>query len=152
MTRKAILVSAGGSPGSKGYLPGAAADVAIFKTFLLSSVGGAWENGEIVTLDNPSLASLKAQLLTCTQYDYVLVAGSGHGHHVIGKTINETRVCCNSTEEISASDLNPGSRRCTVILDCCREVTIQMSLDERRIVKAARASRGRAEGRSSDGV
>lgn len=124
MSRLAILIDAGGQEGDKCYLPGAAADVRSLRSFLLSNLGGAWQDHEIVTLKNPSELKLRLHLATAKSNDYCFVAASGHGHHVMGQGINETRFCCNEHEEISARDLNSGSKRCTVLLDCCRKLTI----------------------------
>lgn len=123
MNRRAILIDAGGTPGEKGYLPGPAADVRSLRLFLLSNPGGAWDDKEIVVLRNPSKVDVQRELVQARSSDYCFVSASGHGRHVQGRGIDETRFCCNQNEEIAAHQLNCGSQRSTVFLDCCRHVT-----------------------------
>lgn len=123
MTRRAILIDAGGTPDKKGHLPGTTADVRAISSFLMSNPGGAWESSEIVILKDPSKYELRENLAAGRDHDYSFVAGAGHGHHIQGQGIDETRFCYNASDEIAAHDLNTGASRCTVMLDCCRHVT-----------------------------
>lgn len=124
MSRKAILIEASGIPGAKGYLPGAAADARIFEEYLRSAAGGAWESHEITPLHNPTLATVQRELAAAKSSDYCFVTASGHGRHVQGRGIDETRFSLTDGNEISAASLNTGSTRCAVVIDCCRHVTV----------------------------
>jgi hypothetical protein len=121
--RKAILISAGGKKEEKGYLPGADADVANYRKFLSDEVGGWWYSYEIKELRNPSKMELLSAIREAKTADYCFIAASGHGRHVQGRGIDETRFSCNQNEEVAVSDLNPGCARVTIIVDCCRNVT-----------------------------
>jgi len=141
MKRKAILIHAAGQQTDKDYLEGAKADVKNFREYLNTNAGGAWEYHEIEVLENKSKAEIMKAIAAAKSSDYTLVTASGHGHHVKGKGVDETRFCVNKIDEIAAHELNTGSSRCSVIIDCCRMVTIQMSLVEQWMTKAAMESR-----------
>lgn len=118
MKRKAILISA--SP-SFDPLPGASLDVAAWSTFLRSNEGGAWNWDEITELCTPSKTSLLKAINSARDADYAIIAYSGHGEMVEGELPwAETIVQINDTEFATERDLNPGTPRCTIILDCCR--------------------------------
>lgn len=122
MSRIAILIE---SSQLKGHddLPGARADVINFKKFLLSDFGGAWEEDEVKILNSPSKGKVE-ELLTYFHYkDYAFISFSGHGDHVRGKDIDETRVCLNDNEEMYVFQLIPKNPRCLVIIDSCRGIT-----------------------------
>lgn len=121
MSRKAILIEASRIK-NHDDLPGARVDVDNFKTFLESAIGGAWESNEIQILSHPSKSTLNAALKLASISDYTFVTFSGHGEHVKGKGIDETRLCINDYEEVAAYDLNPGSKWSLVIADACRKV------------------------------
>jgi hypothetical protein len=108
-------------------LPGARADVALLRNWLLSPKGGAWRNDEIKTLRQPTIKLLKSHLAAASESEYAFVTFSGHGHHVIGPNTNATRICLNDSEEFSARDLVPSNPRSTLIIDACRGITVMLS-------------------------
>jgi hypothetical protein len=120
MTRKAIIIAAHDTV--YGPLPGALADTELYKEFLISPFGGAWTDSEVQVLLTPSLSKVQGALDAAQYTDYVFIAFSGHGEHVVGKSLNETRVCLNNSEDMSIIDLNPRSRRHIVVIDACRKV------------------------------
>ncbi|KAJ3060727.1 hypothetical protein HK102_009378, partial [Quaeritorhiza haematococci] len=144
MRRKAILIEAGCVKDCQD-IPGPLVDVALYKRWLLSDHGGAWEEEEIQVLNCPGPASVQAWVKAASFADYALVAFSGHGHHVKNTATNreETRVILRGGEEFSVGDLNPNNARCTLIVDACREVTTIHLLES---VKAARAAYVRSAG------
>lgn len=121
MKRKALLIEASATPGETA-LPGAAKDPDVIKRFLKSQAGGEWEESEIEILRNPSCFEVKLSVKLASVADYAFVAFSGHGHHVVGKGVDETRICLRDGQ-MSAYELNTGSDRCTVVIDACRKVT-----------------------------
>jgi len=133
MRRKAILIEASKVTGLTD-LPGARKDVEEFKTFLQSPIGGAWENEEITTLHTPTLTALTLELAIAKYSDYVFIAFSGHGQHVKGKEIDETRVFVSGQKEVPLSTFNCGADRTTIVIDACREVSF---LEEAREFSAA---------------
>lgn len=130
MSRRAILIDAGGNPGEKGYLEGTAADVANYARYLETVIGGAWNSNEIDILTNPTLTEVQTAVSNARGFDFSLVTASGHGRHVFGRNIDETRFKLHDGNEIAASGLNTGSDRCSVILDCCRNITLLTTLME----------------------
>jgi hypothetical protein len=122
MSRFALLIEASKIKDNKD-LPGAREDVESYKAYLASDFGGAWEDNEITVLRHPSKELLMRWVRFAERFDYSFITFSGHGHHVIGKKIDETRVCINDTEEVAVFDLNSGSGRCLVVADACRKVT-----------------------------
>jgi hypothetical protein len=134
MTRRALLIEASRIK-NLADLPGAREDVASYRDFLKSDFGGAWEDPEIHVLSNPSKKLLTEWLELAGKADYSFVTFSGHGEHVVGKKINETRVCINDTEEFPVYSLNTGSPRCLVVADACRKVTrVSMEKSARSIM------------------
>jgi hypothetical protein len=122
MSRFAVLIEASKLTNHED-LPGARQDVEAYKAFLTSDFGGAWQDQEIHVLSHPSKTLLMEWIEIAGRFDYSFVAFSGHGHHVVGKRIDETRVCINDSEEVPVYDLNTGSGRCLVAADSCRKVT-----------------------------
>lgn len=123
MSRRAILIEASKIK-DHGDLPGARADVANYKAFLESAIGGAWNDNEITVLSHPARKSLLEWIAYARSQDYAFVTFSGHGHHVRGKDIDETRLCINDSEEVAVHDLNPGNPRSLIVTDSCRGLTI----------------------------
>ena len=124
MKRYAILIQAPLS--GRDELSGVSADIWGWKNFLMSLSGGAWNKDEIVILTNPSKAILDSALILAKYSDFSLVAFSGHGFakkNALG--FLETFVYINDSKDnsvVSEFDLNPGTPRCIVSLDCCRKV------------------------------
>ncbi len=112
MTRFAFLF------GNTDGLQGVRKDIANIKTFLMSDIGGAWENNEIATAED---ISLKQVIEVCgaikrRYLDYVVVYFSGHGG--MKRTTN---LCINPQEEvISEAAFSSLAKRQLMILDCCR--------------------------------
>jgi hypothetical protein len=118
LTRKAILISSSNT--CYGHLPGADQDVARFSDFLLSDFGGAWEAEEIGILFTPSRGELEPRLEEASAADYVFISFAGHGQHVVGGSLNDTRIILNDSEEMFVHELNPRNRRHLVVVDACR--------------------------------
>jgi hypothetical protein len=134
--RKAILVEASKVAGGSD-LPGARADVANFRRWLKSANGGAWEDAELAVLSHPTAAALEGQLAEAGKADYAFIAFSGHGDHVVGRLRNDTMIQINDREDYSARRLPSGFKRGIVVVDSCRNVHYELSLNE--AVKYARA-------------
>jgi hypothetical protein len=122
MDRFAVLVETSTLKGHDD-LPGAKADVESYREWLKSDFGGAWEDSEILTLSKPLKSNLQRAIQLAGARDYALVTFSGHGHHVKGKGIDETRLCINDTEEISVFELYPQCPYSLIVADACRKVS-----------------------------
>src|SRR5688572_6014610 len=82
ISRKALLISApscpAGAPGSAGvYLPGSNGDLQTTRNFLLSPRGGAWDDDEIIVLEQPSLNAVTSAVKTMSA-DYTITYFSGN--------------------------------------------------------------------------
>jgi hypothetical protein len=121
MKRRALLVEASRVNGLDD-LPGARKDIDDWIHYLKSPLGGAWENDEIDVLRTPTKISLEISLAIASYCGYVFVAFSGHGRHVKGMAIDETRICIHGQEELAVNKLNCGAPRTTIVVDACREV------------------------------
>jgi hypothetical protein len=126
-TRAAILIESSDISGEQD-LPGARVDVENWRKHLLSKQGGAWESSEITVLNKPNWSTLHRLLEECKKTDYVFITFSGHGYHLSGKGIEETRICLTASDEIAVVSINPGNPRCTFVIDSCRGVVREEEL------------------------
>jgi hypothetical protein len=120
-TRRAILIGTPSLP-NHDYLNGVTVDLENYSQFLQSNYGGAWEKEEIKILNTPSKYDLSVAMIMARSLDYTFITFSGHGEHVSGKGIYETRICINEKEDMAVYELNPGNKRHVVIIDACRKV------------------------------
>ncbi|MEQ1917807.1 MAG: caspase family protein [Elusimicrobiota bacterium] len=121
MKRRAFIV-VGPKSSRHGDLPGTEADAQNYVDYLQSSEGGAWNPDEISVFRNPSRAALKHALSSTWGVDYVFLAFSGHGYHIQGGELDETRLLLNDGEEMSVPEFTTGQNRELVIIDACRKV------------------------------
>ncbi len=157
ITKRALLISNPGEPGAENYCKGVYADIKNYQRILTSAEGGAWEDGEIKHLDRPSAKNVRYWITLFSVYDYVLVMFTGHGWY---SAPDRDRILeLKKGEELASNDLLVGTKKRTVILDCCQKVH-QESLMEKlaRQINFANASVGRTADRAacrklfSDGV
>ena len=78
--RKAILIESG-SIAVAPPLQGAAQDIKNWMNYLLSPLGGYWNDrsDEIVSMSMPTKDELVEQITTLSCYDYAFITFSGHG-------------------------------------------------------------------------
>lgn len=127
ITRKALII---GSPDKD--IPGVNIDIKNINSFLLSPIGGAWKESEIINLTNPTIEEVrnKISLLKLSNYSFVFFAG--HGYYSMHKKCTILNI--NSTQELDSIELRQGASKHTLILDCCRV------LKDERILEAAMES------------
>lgn len=119
MTRKMLIIANPGDPGAEGYCEGVNRDIVQYKNFFISTFGGAWESEEIQILNRPFPFQVDEALNALKMADYSMVIYCGHGYsRENGTTMVELR----ANYDYDSTKLNQGSRRHTVILDCCRVV------------------------------
>ena len=113
---KKIALLIGNSDG----LPGVKKDLNDWKNFLVSPVGGAWdESNEIVSFMNPSKTLLLDYIKEFERFfDFAIVVYSGHGAYN-KQTILEIN---KKGEEIEETDLIGISPKQISIFDCCRAI------------------------------
>lgn len=132
MSRYALLIEAADSS-----IPGAKADVLNFEKWLRSSAGGAWNHAEIDILSNPSSDSVRQAIDKSQSVDYFFAAFSGHGKEEKGSLRTEPLIMINPREYFYARQLTMKCKRATAVIDSCRYLPIQLSLNES--IKYARA-------------
>lgn len=120
MKRKALLI------GNSNGLSGVARDLNKMKNFLLSNIGGAWENDEITLLPRSTKEQLNTAILSIKygSVDFCIVYFSGHGGHK-----RETILQLADNSEISENSLVGLSSRQITIFDCCRSVSPEITED-----------------------
>jgi hypothetical protein len=115
MKRKAILIESSSVTGLDD-LPGARVDVANWRNYLKSDLGGAWEDSEIITLRKPSSQEVDLQLNAAAD-GYCFVAYSGHGRDG-AVALNDYWV----KNDYPIALLKPKGLKGTLIIDSCRGV------------------------------
>ncbi|MBL9186759.1 MAG: caspase family protein [Opitutaceae bacterium] len=114
MKRKAVLIESSNVSGQKD-LPGARVDVANWRNFLTSPLGGAWADNEIVVLHKPFSSDVEAAVKVDSDC-YCFVTFSGHGEDG-SVVLNEHR------DDFPVSKLRPTGERGVVVVDSCRGVS-----------------------------
>ena len=118
MTRKAYLI---GGAYSECPIAGVVTDIAAWKAFLGSAIGGGWEPEEIKDLSGWSREDLLDFWRSIVAPDYSLICFSGHGFVArddLGFDVTYLRL--NDGEVVAENELFPKSERGLMILDCCR--------------------------------
>jgi hypothetical protein len=123
MIRRALLLAASRE---NNPIPDVYSDLAAVSNFLRSNIGGAWDVNEIFQ----GLGSTRDQILSAIRAandgDYCLAFFAGRGELVkMGRPWREMRMVLSSGEAITERELNSGSARCTLILDCSRRTVGQ---------------------------
>src|ERR1700722_11765209 len=119
-TRRALLIANPGESGDENYCKGVYVDVANYRQLLLSAVGGAWEAGEIQSLDRPTVGEVRMWVADFSRYDYAFIMFSGHGWF---SSVDGDRVLIlKKGEEIASKELLTGTKKRTVVLDCCQKI------------------------------
>lgn len=118
MNRKALIIGAAyGDP----KIPGVYTDLTTWDAFLKSDIGGAWRNDEVNVCKDPEPEELRTALGYLGQADFGFLVFCGHGATVRrDKPWDETELYFGEYGQLLDSEINPGSPRCTLLLDCCR--------------------------------
>jgi len=136
MKRKAILI--GASP-QDDPLENVALDVATWQEFLKTNHGGGWdENCEIIDATEMNREDLLKLLQQTKDHDFSMVIFAGHGFSV--KTDlpwPELNLILQTGETILEREINPGTPRCNIILDCCRAHGENVRPLEERVKKSS---------------
>jgi hypothetical protein len=131
MKRKAILLAASSE---NNPIPGVFSDLNSFYSFLRSNPGGAWASDEIICEHDPTRDQALEFVGQAKDFDYCLVYFAGHGDIVKTELPwPETRMLLSSGQTITEREINSGSPRCTLIMDCCRRTPEQD--DEKMFIK-----------------
>lgn len=130
MNKKILLI------GNNDGLPGVKVDLENYKKYFKSSIGGQWNDNEIIEKLNPKKDNLISYLNTLKNenLDYLIIIFSGHGGMK-----RETILELNSEgENFSESRFNSIAIRQVTILDCCRVSlqSINENISNLRLTKA----------------
>lgn len=129
ITKRALLISNPGETGAENYCRGVYVDVRNYVTLLTSPQGGAWEAGEIQTLDRPTAKEVQLWIADFSKYDYAFVMFTGHGWF---SSVDKDRILeLKKGEAIASNDLLKGTKKRTLVLDCCQKVHAESLLQKR---------------------
>ncbi len=120
VNRRALLIANPGEIGAENYCEGVNKDMNNYKTFLTSPLGGLWYENEIEVLHKPGKTLVRQAIEKLKGYDYSTIIFSGHG--LYSSIYESTILELNKNENIDSVELRNGSKKQTIILDCCRKV------------------------------
>jgi hypothetical protein len=149
ITKRALLISNPGEHGAENYCKGVYADIKNYQRMLTSPIGGGWENSEIQHLDRPTAKNVREWLAIFSVIDYVLVMFTGHGWY---SAPDRDRILeLRKGEKIASNDLLVGTKKRTVVLDCCQKVHQESLLEKqaRQVAFSANASLWRSPNRAA---
>lgn len=134
-TRRALMIASPGEDGAANYCKGVYVDVQNYIRLMTSATGGAWDGrdiangGEIKVLEKPSAKEVRLWLADFSKYDYTLVMFTGHGWF---STPDKDRILeLKKGEAIASVELLQGTKKRTLILDCCQDVHNDSLLQKR---------------------
>ena len=128
MTRHALIITNPGEAGAENYCAGVNKDAENYRGFLLSPIGGYWQESEIKHLHRPTLVDVRQEIKTLPYYDYVVVVFSGHGWY--STTIRSTVLILRQGQEMDCAEFRACNTKQTMIIDCCREESIGLPLQK----------------------
>lgn len=145
--RQALIIGCHETKGEK-PLAGAKADIDLYSRYLKSNVGGAWEDGEVAVLANPTRDQIRRKLGEFRGIDYFFFSFSGHGGHDPQK--NTSYICCGDGLELAVNELfllNCDKQQ--LVLDSCRTVIPMQRVLEESVASAllAKSDFGREDAR-----
>lgn len=120
MKRVAIIIGNEGK--MRNFLPGVSKDMTNFKKLLLSDVGGAWEENEIISSKFWSTSSLKREIDRQKSFgtDYFFIIFSGHGYAIKN---NDTFFELAENDDLALGTLKRWVqfKKTLIIADSCRK-------------------------------
>ena len=125
MLRKAILIGTPDCPGQT-KLDGVRQDLQSFKNYLNRNESGAWDDNEIIILENQSKAIILETIKKYRDYNYVILLAAGHGAIKESETF-DTVLYTGKNEYISSRELEIKCDRQTIIMDVCRNIHFDVS-------------------------
>ena len=119
-SRFALIIESSNVSGEKD-LPGARADAKNWKSFLMSNLGGAWNEDEIIVREKPE-AEWVRRIIRNHADGYMFLVFSGHGQMVLDRTTwtYKSCVCLNNKERDVGIDSIMPQHKGTAVFDCCR--------------------------------
>ena len=127
MKRAALIIGSPGERTEEDYLEGVKKDVVRYQRFLKSALGGAWLDGEINVMLNPTLQGVLGKVRMLRSSDYSIVVFCGHGYH--SEAAGETIVQLKPGVEMNSDALRTGGRKQTLVLDCCRVISADVLVE-----------------------
>jgi hypothetical protein len=154
ITRRALLITSPGEVGDANYCGGVYVDIRNYRALLTSPHGGAWDGretengGEIKTLDKPTAKEVRLWVTDFSQYDYTLVMFTGHGWY---SSMDKDRILeLKKGEAIASLELLKGTKKRTIVLDCCQRVHQESLLQKRAQMESfSNAAQGRTPNREA---
>jgi hypothetical protein len=115
-------------------------DIKNYQRFLNSSPGGAWEAGEIESMDRPTRAAVQLKIAEFARYDYTFIMFSGHGWY--SSVVKDRILELKKGEQIASQDLLLYTKKRVLVMDCCQVVHNEPLMEKAaRMVAFANAAR-----------
>lgn len=118
LTRFALIIGYPGEINGENYCEGVLTDVSNYTNYLESIHGGAWEDNTIYHKIDISKKELESYISYMSRFDYSVVIFAGHGEY--SEKYKQTILQINENECILENELQTGTDRQLIIMDCCR--------------------------------
>lgn len=133
MRRRALIIGNPGENGAENYCAGVSKDLANYKAFLTSPLGGAWYANEIAVLERPTCSDARFAIQSLRDADYSFSVFSGHGY--TDNRSGTLRLELKAGHLLTEDEYRQGAPKHSVVFDCCRVVATS-TLTEERMLKA----------------
>ncbi len=137
MKRKVLIIINPGVVGDEHYCKGVYVDRDNYKAYFMSSIGGYWNESEIIIREKPSRGTVLLDLVSMSDCDYSIVIFCGHGYYS-ERTMSNMLILNDENQVLDSDKIKQGCTKRLIILDCCRDILPEYAIESEELRKAIR--------------